>query len=456
MLLLLNRLTLVCLFLLLFAGCKTSTARVIKDVVLTHVNIVDPLNQRVIPDQHIRMSQGVIQSVTPAKEPINAEDAIVIEGHGGYVTPGLIDMHTHIYDEAATAISLSHGVVHMRVLNGMPQLLNWREKLKNGELWGSTLSVSSPIITGNPKDVLRSYVETGLEAQKAVDDAFEAGYDLIKVYNSLPREHLSAVIKRADELGIPIAQHGPHPPEGMPWSRLSGIQTFEHVEDIFQGPLAFKQDSDRLEETLSELALLNVPIVPTLAIFEQLTKISIEKEAFLGTVSTDYIPPIVRSIETKDQVKRWLNSSAERAELNRTELDYLTQITREVKKKGIPILVGSDAGTLLLPYGIGTHKEMALLAQSGLSNFDVLHAATSAPAAVLGLSAELGQIKIGARADFIYTQTNPVKDLGVLENPDAMIRQGLWYSAELLTQQRDKAMNKRSLLKEIWLLLTNY
>jgi hypothetical protein len=426
------------------------------DVVLSNVNVVDPLSQTIIPDQRIWMSAGMIKSIGSADQLTDLANVIQIDGQGGFVTPGLIDMHTHIYDQAAPAIALSHGVIHMRVLNGMPQILAWREKLNKGELWGSTLSVSSPIITGNSDDVLRTYVETKADAYAAVDDAVAAGYDLIKIYNSLPADLHSAVIHRANELNIPIAQHGPHPPAGLPWSRLSGLQSFEHVEDIFQGPLAFKRDADKLDGVLIQLKALKVPIVTTLGIFEQLTNISAEKGAFLSTLPLNYTPATIRYIEKRGQVKRWLESPRETAEFNEKELEYLIDITRRMNDKGIPVLVGSDAGVLLFPHGIATHREMALLAKSGLSNFDIISAATSSPAAALGLSSELGQLKQGARADFIYTQSNPVADLSVLKKPNAVIRQGQWYADNVLRERRDKAIRNRNFFKVLWLLLSNY
>jgi hypothetical protein len=436
-------------------GCNTVAPESNHDLVLTNVNVVDPLNKTIIPNQKIWMSDGVIKTISPASDLVESTKVNTIDGQGGFVTPGLIDMHTHIYDRAAPAIALSHGVVHMRVLNGMPQLLQWREALNKGELWGSTLSVSSPIVTGNPDDALRTYIETTADAHDAVEDALEAGYDLIKVYNSLSLELHDAVITRANELNMPIAQHGPHPPTGMPWERLKGIQSLEHVEDIFQGPLVFKQDAEKLEKTLTKLKALEVPIVPTLSVFEQLTRISTEKEVFLNTLPTDYTPPIVRYVEKTGQVKRWLDASEARADFNRQELEYLIHITREIHDKSMPILVGSDSGVLMLPYGLGTHSEMALLLRAGLSSFEVIQAATVSPAKVLGLDSELGQIKRNARADFIYTRSNPTQDLTVLREPDAVVKKGRWYSAESLIAHRENAIRKRSLFKELWLLLSN-
>lgn len=51
-------------------------------------------------------------------------------------------------------------------------------------------------------------------------------------------------------------------------------------------------------------------------------------------------------------VERWLNASAESSDWNTQELAYLKQITKSLSDNDIPLLVGSDAGTMYMTAGI--------------------------------------------------------------------------------------------------------
>lgn len=441
---------------LLLQACTSSTPPLPDRLLLQNVNIVDPVDGQIIPEQQVFMENGLITQIQPMQAVLSGVPEQVVDGENGYVTPGLIDMHVHVYEQSALSLALSHGVVHQRVMNGMPQILKWRDEVKKGEYWGSSLTVSSPIVTGNPDAVLRTYAGTPEQGAQVVYDAWEAGYDLIKLYNTLDAETFAAVVYQASELGIPVALHGPHPPEGLSWQELGSLQTLEHVEDIFQGPLQHQQDQQILDDTIALYQELDVTISATLAIFEQLTRISHEKQAFVDALPGDYISPIIAWYEKGDQVQRWIDSDQGRGDYNLKELDYLLEITRQLHEKKVKLVLGSDSGVLLMPFGHGTHNELELFSRAGLSNIDALRTGTINAAKALKKSTELGQIKPGFRADFIYTKQNPITDLTVLRYPDAMVTSGHWHDAEKLQQLRKQAIAERSFWQEFWLIISNY
>ncbi len=69
-------------------------------------------------------------------------------------------------------------------------------------------------------------------------------------------------------------------------------------------------------------------------------------------------------------------------------------------------------------------KELYALASGPLSNIDVLTAATSHAAEIIGVSHKLGFLREGYLADIVLVNGNPVKDLSCLENPVAVIKDG--------------------------------
>ena len=116
--------------------------------VLNNVNIVDVENQNIILSKTIVVKNGKISSITDNESSLASHNLLVIDGNGGYITPGLIDMHVHMYEKAAYILTLSHGVTHVRIMNGVPKQLLWRDNIESGSQIGSTSTVSSPIISG--------------------------------------------------------------------------------------------------------------------------------------------------------------------------------------------------------------------------------------------------------------------------------------------------------------------
>lgn len=425
-------------------------------LIIDNINVVDVEKEQIIPSQQIIINDGVISAIRPAQTPYHDQSVVIKDGNGGYIMPGLIDMHVHAYEKSAFELSLSHGVTHVRVMNGVPQHLRWRNQQSAGEWLASGMSVSSPIIHSGEPQPLSWTANTEQQARELVQQAKQQGYDLIKAYGSLSKESLLAIIDESNKLSLPVAKHGPHPASGMAWKELHGLQSLEHVEDIYQGPLNFSQNNDKLQTTLDKLAQLDTPVTPTLNIFWQLTQLSQNKQGFLDSLPQDYISPIIAWEDKNNQVGRWLNSSTKMATHNQNTLEWLSKITLELQHKDIPILVGSDAGVLLSPHGLATHNELRLLKLSGLSGFSVLRSATILPAKALGKANEFGRVTVGLKADLIFTHSDPTQDLSRLKTPDAVIKTGKWLAKSELAQLRQHAIKQQSWWSELWVLLSNY
>jgi imidazolonepropionase-like amidohydrolase len=416
---------------------------------IDNVHIVNINSGQVIRDRQLQIRNSKITAIKPAHTPVTDEHYIQHDGNGRYVTPGLIDMHAHAIDPAAFTIALSHGVTHLRLMNGVKDHLRWRKQLADGSMVGSTITVSSPIISGFKNAHMHYSAQTPDEATKAVVKAKQQGYDLIKAYGNLDTSVLKALLREANKQNIPVGKHGPHPTYDMEWNELAGLQSLEHVEDIFQGPLNYQQDQQKLDETIVKLKTLKTPITPTLNIFWQLTEISAQKQIFIDALPKGYISPII-ALETKqNQVKRWLNSPAEMAEHNQKTLVFLQDITRQLYQAELVLLVGSDSGMLLSPHGLATHKEMELMQQSGLPTIAVLRAATINAAKALGKESALGQVAIGYNADLILSEYNPLENLNTLQQPDAVVKHGRLFPKAELEQLRKKAIDERSFWQEM-------
>jgi imidazolonepropionase-like amidohydrolase len=99
-------------------------------------------------------------------------------------------------------------------------------------------------------------------------------------------------------------------------------------------------------------------------------------------------------------------------------------------RAGVGILPGTDAPLRNSPPGFGLHGELAMLAEAGLSPFDVLRAATLDPARFLGLLDSLGTVAPGKLADLVLLDADPLADIANLRRIHAVMANGRLFEAD--------------------------
>ena len=82
-------------------------------------------------------------------------------------------------------------------------------------------------------------------------------------------------------------------------------------------------------------------------------------------------------------------------------------------KQGVPIAMGTDAGTPFNHHGENA-MELHYLSEMGLTNEKLIETATINPAKLLGLHKTLGKVEKGYRADLLLLKTNPLDDIKAL------------------------------------------
>ena len=108
----------------------------------------------------------------------------------------------------------------------------------------------------------------------------------------------------------------------------------------------------------------------------------------------------------------------------------LSRIQREnfgkAVKAGVKMAFGTDAG--VCPYGT-SGKQFAFMVKYGMAPMQAIQAATSSAADLLGHSSETGSIKAGKFANLIAVGGDPLKDIGVLENVEFVMKDGKIYKS---------------------------
>ncbi len=119
----------------------------------------------------------------------------------------------------------------------------------------------------------------------------------------------------------------------------------------------------------------------------------------------------------------------------------------EMHRAGVPILAGTDtaAGVRVYP-GFSLHRELELIAQSGLSPMETLQTATRNAGVYLGLS-DTGTIEKGKRADLVLLDANPLDSISNTRKIRSVVINGRYLSRSdldglLHTVQREAANAK--------------
>ena len=146
--------------------------------VFTNVNVVPMDRERLLERQVVIVSHGVIERVGPAGATTIPAGAVVVDGTGKWLMPGLAEMHAHVPGGQATDEALQR-VLELFVLNGVttargmlgdPRHLPLRGRTHRGEILAPWLVTSGPSFNGNSAPTIDV-------ATKMVDDQKAAGYD---------------------------------------------------------------------------------------------------------------------------------------------------------------------------------------------------------------------------------------------------------------------------------------
>ena len=407
--------------------------------ILTNVNVLTLEEEPVLSEQTVIIRDGVIETVQSAALPL-PEDLPVVNGNGRFVMAGLIDLHVHVLDRSYAKMALATGVTTLRNMGGYRYHLKWRDELEQGNWFGSQLVLSSPIFNSVEQgDPLSHFtVNSPQTARHAVRNYINQGYDFIKVYEGLHAEVYEAVLDEAMQLGVSVAGHPSYDLMQQNLAAHASLASFEHVEEVFDGFLNQQRNPQGVKLAADFLREHQVPLIPTLAVNQELTLLSTQKQAYLAQQDINAINPFARMVYEQTSFQRWLGASAELGEYNREVDDYLNELTFSLYEQGVTLALGSDAGALVDVPGPATIREALLMIAAGIPVKEVLRSATINAAEVLNRSNDLGRVARGYRADLVVYNQDPLSTPDTLQQPQLVFQNGrLFTRTELMTLQNE-------------------
>src|SRR5688500_11599291 len=118
--------------------------------VIEHVTVLPMDGRGAQAGQSVVVRGELIERVGPAGTIAIPAGARRVDGRGRFLIPGLADMHVHPYDTDGLPPYLAYGVTTIAVMHGSPAVVEWRDRIRRGELTGPTIYTAGPSINGYP------------------------------------------------------------------------------------------------------------------------------------------------------------------------------------------------------------------------------------------------------------------------------------------------------------------
>jgi imidazolonepropionase-like amidohydrolase len=415
---------------------------------LIHVNVVPMDVERVLRDSTVLVEDRRIAAVGAAPDVAVPVGARVIDGHGAYLLPGLADMHMHFInhdttppslgpetDRALAAATVAAGVTSALGLCVSTAQLALRAEIARGEVLGPRLAISNGCI-----DDATMTAEGGV-ARVVQDQA--AGFDFLKVYTDLSPEGFAGIVQAAHRLGMPIVGHIPAR-VGLTPMLDAHVAAIAHLEELlYAAPFrleyqssaadAVQLDPAAIPGVVAALRRSGTTVMPTLIAYREILDEAADLDAAIARPCSASVPDAARTFFQWDRAHntraKRLSAPVPFARL-RLGWEFSQHLVKALADGGVPLLTGTDAPTLPgVGPGCAVHEELALLVGSGLTPYQALSAATSAPGDFFtrefGASPS-GRVVVGARADLVLVRGDPLEDIRRAGDVAGVVLNGVW------------------------------
>ena len=358
----------------------------------------------------------------------------VVNLKGGYLMPGLINMHVHLAGSGkpqkkqrdneklvktilSTGLTrkvaygmvagfakeeLFSGVTTIRTVGGLADFdTRLRDDIRAGRRVGPRILAANEGISvpgGHMAGSVAVAAHTIDEALAQLEKGRQQGVDLVKLMITggvldakekgvpgelkMPPEMVKVVCERAHKMGYTVAAHV-ESPEGVRVALENGVDSIEH---------GAKMDDETIRLYKERGAFVCTTISPALpyALFDTAVSGASERDQYNGKIVFD---GVVESAKT-------------------------------ALANGIPVGLGNDVGCPYITQYDFWRELCYFHKYCGVSNQFALYTATLRNAQLAGVGDVTGSIEPGKSADFIVTKHNPLEDLRALQHLELVVCRG--------------------------------
>ncbi|WP_395344833.1 amidohydrolase family protein [Ningiella sp. W23] len=331
------------------------------------------------------------------------EQEHIIDGNARYVLPGLIDAHTHSYGSALSD-ALRFGVTTQLDMFTDETMMfdvidnrNMISKTDKTDLYSSGMMATVEGGHGTQYGIAIDTIDSLDDIPSWISARKSKGADYIKIVympyqNSLPsldKTTATALIEEAQRQDMLALAH-----------ISSQAAAKDMIEAGINGLVHIFADSLAEKELVIKAKQNKVFIIPTLAVIASVSG----HNSFANVEHSSELNSLLSPMQKQSLLGDFGFSS------NAFSLELAKQNVAKFHAGGVKIVAGSDAPNPGTAFGISLHHEMQLLSESGLSNAEVLQAATRVPASLFSI-ADKGRIASGMRADLVLLNQNPNENI---------------------------------------------
>jgi imidazolonepropionase-like amidohydrolase len=403
------------LFLLILAA--TLEAR---PIAFTNVNVIPMMSDVVLRNQVVIVDDGKIVALGKAEDIAIPDGAERIDGEGGYIVPGLIDLHVHVTQPDDLPLYVANGVTAVLNLSGDPGVFAFRDR-----------PIGPRFFTSGKQLV---HVQTAAQARAIVEEEAHAGYDAIKIYDDISLEALGTLIREAHAHGMLAVGHIPR---NLRWQDMLAAKpdAIAHAEEFLYSPVLDGDDA----KIAAGMKAGGISLITTLITYDDIGRQINDTAGMLARGENQYMNPAVRRMWQPAHNHYVIDFPAKRVPNFRRLLRFQKGLVKQLGAASIPILLGTDAGGVpfVVP-GFSAIQELQELVSAGLTPYAAMRSATVDAAHFLKKSGEFGTIESGRSADFILLRGNPLDDIDNISLRAGVMLRGVWLPNAALRAELDR------------------
>jgi imidazolonepropionase-like amidohydrolase len=404
-------------------------------VTFQHVTLINGRGGAPQPDMTVVVDDTHIAEVR-ATAAAGKPRGTVIDGHGRWLMPGIMDVHVHLrgdqpgvaldgrhkIDPAAIESSLAgflyEGVTTIADMGNQPEnILPERQRERDGTLLAPHIFAAGNLVTyPGSKSAEMAILVSDFARDKPLLDKHIA--EQKPDYVKLTYDTGGTMLKPNDAL-LPL----PLMHDIVEYYNLHGLRAIVHViterraiEAIYAGVDALAHpvmDAPGSESFVKLMAAKKIPFATTLTIGDNYQRLTQHPE-FLDR--PDYAA--VLSLRARETLRgdirgRYLGPGLAISEWRTKMMPVCEENIRRIVTAGGIAALGTDQDS-----GAATHREMELLVQAGLTPAQVIKIATYNSAVFLGKADSLGSVEPGKLADLLLLSADPTQDI---DNTNALV-----------------------------------
>ena len=416
--------------------------------------LIDGAGGDPLADSVVVIRDGRIVAAGPRETTETPAGAEVVDAGGKTIIPGLVDMHAHYGGDLAAAeramrTQLYYGVTAARSIGAddaekvalMLEANAGRPDTPRMFTAGRGFTHPNGFNSGvGPQPT------TTEEAREMVRDLAGQRVHFVKMWiNEMSEPNLkitpeirTAIVEEAIANGLVPVAHIDEEADGRQLIE-AGLSDFLHSTVLTFGPGsgAPMDDPEPSAEFIRMCLDNNVSFTPTLSIVQNNWHFA-ENPELLDD-------PDLRAAMNPQALEQWSNPEARAAvveapnfEDRKAAFRQLQGFVKTMHDAGVRVALGTDSGTRNVPMGWGTHHELELYVEAGLTPMQAIVAATATSASVtppVG-EAEFGTLEAGKIADLVVLDADPLEDIGNTLAIDRVMKSGEWVDREGLRPAR--------------------